>query len=275
MLAAAIEYYAARGHRHFAVIVPGRTILDKTIANFTPGHPKSLLTGMDVEPLIVTSENFATVDHADPEQVKLYVFSVQSLLKPTGKQGRRAHTFHETLGDAFYAYLKERDDLILFADEHHVYYGPSFSAAIRDLEPYVLAGLTATPHKSTPREQIVYAYPLAHAIADRLVKTPVIVGRHDERKDERTKLADGIRLLEAKRVAVERYCELTGAQPVNPVMLVIATTIEEAELASDTMRDPAFFEAGTPTLCSPCTRKRPTRRSPTSTRSRIRTAMCA
>lgn len=242
VLAAAIEYYAARGHKHFAVVTPGRTILDKTIANFTPGHPKSLLGGMDVEPVIVTAENFATVDHAADDRVRLYVFSVQSLIKPTGKQGRKTHTFHETLGDAFYEYLKARDDLILFADEHHVYYGRSFSQAIRDLEPYILAGLTATPHKDTPREQIVYAYPLAHAIADRLVKTPVIVGRHDERKDERTKLADGIRLLEAKRVAVERYCELTGAQPVNPVMLVIATTIEEAELTSATMRDPDFFE---------------------------------
>ena len=242
VLAAAIEYYAALGRRHFAVITPGRTILEKTIANFTPGHPKSLLEGMDVEPLIVTAENFATVDHAEEERVRMYVFSVQSLLKPTGKAGRKTHTFHETLGDAFYEYLKEREDLVLFADEHHVYYGKAFSQAIRDLEPSILVGLTATPHKDTPREQIVYAYPLAHAIADRLVKTPVIVGRHDERKDERTKLADGMRLLEAKRVAVERYCTLTGAKPVNPVMLVIATTIEEAELASDTMRDPGFFD---------------------------------
>jgi type III restriction enzyme len=241
VLAAAVEYYAERGHKHFAVVVPGRTILEKTIANFTPGHAKRI-QGMDVEPLIVTAENFATVDHADPEQVKLYVFSVQSLLKPTGKQGRKTHTFHETLGDAFYEYLKERDDLILFADEHHVYYGPAFSKAIRDLEPRILVGLTATPEKKTPREQIVYAYPLAHAIADRLVKTPVIVGRHDERKDPRTKLADGIRLLEAKRAAVERYCELTGRPTVNPVMLVIATTIDEADEVSATMREATFFE---------------------------------
>ena len=242
VLAAAIEYYAARGVTHFAVVTPGRTILEKTIANFTPGHPKSLLGGMDVEPLIVTAENFATVDHAEPDRVRLYVFSVQSLIKPTAKQGRRVHTFQETLGDAFYEYLQARDDLVLFADEHHVYYGKAFSQAIRDLEPRLLVGLTATPEKSTPREQIVYAYPLAHAIADRLVKTPVIVGRRDDRKDERTKLADGIRLLEAKRDAVERYCAVTGATPVNPVMLVIATTIEEAEGAAATFRDPQFFE---------------------------------
>jgi type III restriction enzyme len=242
VLAAAIEYWAARGVRDFAVVTPGRTILEKTVANFTPGHAKSLVGEMDAKPLVVTAENFATVDHAEPDQVKLYVFTVQSLVKPTAKQGRRVHTFQETLGDEFYGYLNALDDLVLFADEHHVYYGKAFSAAIRELEPHVLVGLTATPHKNTPREQIVYAYPLAHAIADRLVKTPVIVGRHDERADERTKLADGLRLLEAKRVAVERYCVLTGKPPLNPVMLVIATTIAEAEQVEADLRDPDFME---------------------------------
>jgi type III restriction enzyme len=150
IIAAAIEYLAARGHKNFAVVTPGRTILEKTIASFTPGHAKSLLGGMEVEPVIVTSENFATVDHAEPDAVRLYVFTVQSLTKPSGKQGKRTHTFHESLGDAFYAYLRELDDLVLFADEHHVYYGPQFSDAIRDLRPYALIGLTATPHKKTP-----------------------------------------------------------------------------------------------------------------------------
>jgi len=242
VLAAAIEYWAARGIRDFAVVAPGRTILEKTIANFTPGHPKSLVGEMDAKPLVVTAENFATVDHADDATPKVYVFTVQSLVKPTAKQGRRVHTFQETLGDEFYGYLKGLGDLVVFADEHHVYYGPAFSAAVRDLEPRVLIGLTATPDPKTPREEIVYAYPLAHAIADRLVKTPVIVGRHDERHDPRTKLADGLRLLDAKRVAVERYCALTGADPINPVMLVIATTIQEAEEVDSILRDPEFMD---------------------------------
>jgi len=155
IIAAAIEYYAERGHRNFAVVTPGRTILEKTLANFTAGHPKSLLDGMEVEPLLVTSENFATVDHAEPERVRLYVFTVQSLTKPSGKQGKRTHAFHESLGDAFYATLQGFDDLVLFADEHHVYYGPSFSDAVRDLQPHALIGLTATPHKKTPEEQLI------------------------------------------------------------------------------------------------------------------------
>ena len=243
IIAAAIEYFAERGHRNFAVVTPGRTILDKTVANFTAGHAKSLLGGMEVEPLLVTSENFATVDHAEPERVRLYVFTVQSLTKPSGKQGKKTHAFHESLGEAFYKTLQEFDDLVLFADEHHVYYGPAFSDAVRALRPHALVGLTATPHKKTPDEQLIYRYPLAAAIADRLVKTPVLVGRKDDRGGETlTKLSDGIRLLEAKRAAMDKWCALTERDPVNPILLVIAQTIDGAEEVAALVKVVSFFE---------------------------------
>lgn len=58
----------------------------------------------------------------------------------------------------------------------------------RELYPWLLLGLTATPHKRTPDDQIVYRYPLFAAIADKLVKTPVIVGRKDDRTDSLTKV---------------------------------------------------------------------------------------
>jgi type III restriction enzyme len=106
ILAAAIEYYAALGVRNFAVIAPGRTILNKTVANFTPGHAKSLLDGMDVEPIVITAENFNTAamraEMDDPEQVKLFIFTVQALLKPTTEVGRKTHKFQEGLGKGFY-----------------------------------------------------------------------------------------------------------------------------------------------------------------------------
>src|SRR5579862_8051692 len=41
IMAAALDYFAGDGVRDFAVITPGRTILDKTVADFTPGHAKS------------------------------------------------------------------------------------------------------------------------------------------------------------------------------------------------------------------------------------------
>ncbi len=244
VLAAGIEYFAAQGVRNFAVITPGRTILEKTVANFTPGHAKSLLGGMEVRPTVITSDNFATpamrAAMDDPEQVKLFIFTVQALTKPQTTLGRKTHKFQEGLGEAFYAHLQEQGDLVVFADEHHTYYGPAFSDAIRDLRPYVLIGLTATPHKKTPEELIIYRYPLAAAIADKLVKTPVIVGRQDDRADPQTKLLDGIRLLELKETAVTRWCKESGEAPVNPVMLVVARSIAEADEIEAILSDEQF-----------------------------------
>lgn len=244
VLGAAIEYLAGDGVRNFAVITPGRTILDKTVANFTAGHRKSLLAGMDVRPVVITSENFATpamrAEMEDPSAVKLFIFTVQALLNPESKVGRRTHKYQEGLGAAFYAHLQGLDDLVVFADEHHTYYGPAFSRAIRDLRPRVLIGLTATPHRRTPPDQIIYRYPLAAAIADQLVKTPVLVGRTDDRMDAHTKLLDGIRLLELKEQAIAAWAADTGIDPIGPVMLVIAPSIAEANEIEGILTDPSF-----------------------------------
>jgi type III restriction enzyme len=245
IIAGAIDYFTALGARNFAVITPGKTILRKTVANFTPGHAKSLLPGMEAQPVVITSENFATpvmrAAMENDEEVKLFVFTVQALLKPESETGRRTRKFQEGLGKAFYDHLQELDDLVVFADEHHTYYGKAFSTAIRELVPRALIGLTATPDKKTPPNQIIYRYPLAAAIADKLVKTPVLVGRKDDRVDSETKLRDGVRLLEAKAKAVDAYCAAKNRAPIKPVMLVIAPTIEEANRLEATLTSPDFF----------------------------------
>jgi len=247
IMAATIEYLTvSEGVRNFAIVTPGRTILNKTIANFTKGHPKSLLQYMGFEPVVITADNFASPTARaamdDDTRVKLYIFTVQALTKPTTKQGRRTHSYQEGLGAAFYSYLQETDDLVVFADEHHVYFGAAFSRTVRELNPFALIGLTATPHRNTPESQIVYRYPLAAAIADRIVKTPVLVGRSDERNDARTKLQDGIKLLEMKDRAIARYVATNTLPPITPIMLVIAPSIAEAEEITCIMEDPLFAD---------------------------------
>ncbi len=244
ILAAAIDYFAAEGVRNFAVIAPGRTILNKTVTNFTLGHKKSLLAGMETQPVVITSENFnspvmrAAMD--DPDAVKLYIFTVQALTNPTTKVARKTRKYQERLGQAFYERLQEAEDLMVFADEHHCYFGPAFATAVAELHPRVLIGLTATPHRLTPPEEIIFRYPLAAAIADRIVKTPVLVGRKDDLHDPATKLLDGIALLELKEKAIAMYCAESGADPINPLMLVIAPNIEEANEIEGIIRDPSF-----------------------------------
>jgi type III restriction enzyme len=105
----------------------------------------------------------------------------------------------------------------------------------------VLVGLTATPHKQTPKDQIIFRYPLAAAIADRLVKIPVIVGRKDDRTDSLTKLVDGITLLRTKEQAVASYADVIQAPRVNPVMLVVAKSIDDADEYGSILRSDEFF----------------------------------
>lgn len=246
VLMGALEFFvAARGVSDFVIITPGRTILEKTRDNLTPGHPKSLLGPMSFRPVVATADNFATpslrVAMDDPTEVKIYLFTVQSLIRPQSKTGRKTHKFQEGLGTEFYEHLQSIKSLVVFADEHHCYYGPAFSKAVRELNPWALIGLTATPDKKTPKEEIIYRYPLAAAVADKLVKTPVIVGRKDDRTDPLTKLTDGITLLKVKGDAISAYCNATGAARVNPVMLVVAKTIEDADEYGDIIRSSDFF----------------------------------
>lgn len=246
IITGSMEFFAAAyGIRDFVVVTPGTTILGKTRDNFTPGHPKSLLGPMSFRPVVITSDNFATpamrAAMDDESQIKVYLFTVQSLIRPESKTGRKTHRFQEGLGTEFYAHLQQIPNLVVFADEHHCYYGPAFSKAVRDLDPWVLVGLTATPDKKTPKKEIIFRFPLAAAIAEHLVKTPVIVGRRDDRSDLLTKLTDGVVLLHAKEEALKTYVESHDLEQVNPVMLVVAKDTAEADEYGAILRSSEFF----------------------------------
>lgn len=235
----------AYGVRDFVIVTPGKTILDKTKDNFTPGQKKSLLEPMSFKPVVITSDNFNTPvmrsAMEDETKVKVYLFTVQALTKPETKTGRKTHKFQEGLGTEFYAHLQAAKKVVVFADEHHTYYGDAFSKAVRDLKPWLLLGLTATPSKKTPEDQIIFRYPLAAAIADKLVKTPVIVGRRDDRHDPLTKMTDGVTLLDAKTQAINAYVEAHELEPVNPVMLVVAKDTAMADEYGDILKSSEFF----------------------------------
>ncbi len=65
IMAGAMEFLVGgHGVTDFVIITPGSTILNKTRDNFTPGHPKSLLEPMSFQPVVITTENFATRRYA-------------------------------------------------------------------------------------------------------------------------------------------------------------------------------------------------------------------
>ncbi len=240
-----VEYLAAAGIRNFLIVTPGRTILNKTVANFTDGHPKSILAGMETRPFVITAENFNTGNVAaalrDDGQVKLFVFTVQALVRPD-KSTRRVRKHQEWLGEDLYRYLQHADDLVVLADEHHVYRATakSFSSAVRDLDPMAVVGLTATPDKAD-LDKVIYQYALARAIADKYVKTPVLVGRKDDASGVEIRLRDGLLLLAAKQRAADAYADVTGKVRMNAVMFVIADTIDNANAVADVLKKPGMF----------------------------------
>ncbi len=167
LAAGLIEYLARNGVRTVLFVTPGTTIYEKTIANFTPGSAK-FVKGGTVEPLLITADNFARgqVGDAlhDAAQLKLFVFNVQQLIKPTANTSRKVRADDEFIGDSLYDHLRAAEDLVIIADEHHVYRSSAtaFSAAIRDLSPRALVGLTATPD-SADLDKVIYRYSLAEA----------------------------------------------------------------------------------------------------------------
>ncbi|RZT55948.1 type III restriction enzyme [Microcella alkaliphila] len=232
-----IEYLARNGVRNMLFVTPGTTIYEKTIANFTPGSRK-YVAGATIEPLLITAENFARgqVGDAlhDAATLKLFVFNVQQLIKPTANTSRKVRADDEFIGDSLYHHLRAAKDLVIIADEHHVYRSSAaaFSAAIRDLSPRALVGLTATPDPAD-LDKVIYRYSLAEAIADRLVKVPVVVYRQDGLKDIDTQLADAAHLRALREPAWHAYADQAGRERVSPVLFVVCQTIEDASLVAE------------------------------------------
>lgn len=253
LMSSLIEYLAQQGVRHVLVVTPGSTIQRKTLANFDAASAK-YVAGADIAPFIVTPDNFQAANVGsvlrNPQRLKVIVFNVQQLIRPTDKVSRKVRSEDENLGDALYSHLENADDLFVIADEHHVYRekAKAFSAAIRDLNPVALIGLTATPDKDD-YARVVFQYTLGEAIADGHVKVPVIVYRKDGTKDERTQLRDACQLLGHKEKSYEVYRQTSPDAPaIKPVLFVVCQTIEHASEVGQLLAQPGMIGDGSQVL---------------------------
>lgn len=248
LMAALVEYAAQQGVRNVMVVTPNSTIQRKTVANFDTASAKHV-RGAESSPVVVTPENFRTAQIGaqlrDPHRLKVFVFNVQQLTKPTEKTSRRTRTPDEVLGQALYEHLESVRDLIVIADEHHVYreQAVKFSGAVRDLGPLALVGLTATPDR-TDIPRIAFEYTLGEAIADGYVKIPVIVYRRGGISSDEVQLGDAVALLERKERSYRDYAAASGESPVRPVLFVVAQTVAEANRIGDLLAEDGFIGDG-------------------------------
>jgi len=249
LMSALIEYLATKGVRHVLVVTPGSTIQRKTLENFDAASTK-YVSGGEITPFIITPSNFQSGATAsalhDDSKLKVFVFNIQILLSPTTKANRRVHMDDENLGGPLYDYLESVSDLFIISDEHHIYHdhAVAFHAAIDQLHPQALVGLTATPDPST-YDKLVFQYTLAEAIADKYVKVPVIVYRKGGIPDETTQLRDACYLLEKKEAAYAVYREAHPNDPdIKPCLFIVCRNVSETQRIGALLAEPGFIGDG-------------------------------
>lgn len=270
LMGAFIAYlHQAHGIKHFMVLAPNLTIYNKLITDFTPNTPKYVLQGIDVfavnPPEIITGDNYESgrgVRNTDlfgsDEDVHINIFNISKINrdeKSAAKKGQapRIKRLSEYLGESYFEYLSNLDDLVLLMDESHRYRGTAGVNAINELRPVLGLELTATPQtekgtKTTPFQNVIFSYPLSSAMNDGFVKEPAVATRENFNPDaynedelERLKLEDGIRIHEATKVDLEVYARENDKPIVKPFVLVVAQNVEHAADIQKYLTSETFF----------------------------------
>lgn len=196
LMAAFVEYLRRQGVGNVVIVTPGKTVQAKTVQNFTPGSPR-YITGSVVPPEVVTPQDYsawvarqngaAQLSFGHEVPILAFIFNIQQLIAPKSTEGdthgntqdamrRKPRRFDENAGVLF-DYLKGLDDLVVIADESHLYGSSAiaFNAALKELDPAATIGLTASVDKKS--DHVIYHYPLFRAIQDKYVKAPVLAFR--------------------------------------------------------------------------------------------------
>lgn len=262
LMAAAIEYFRRQGLRNVMVVTPSLVVQDKTVQNFRHGTHR-YVSGFQVAPEVVSPQSYdawrvkqstpLSGDETDPSMV--FVFNVQQLVAPRKTdsssigtiEGQRTkiRKWQEDAG-SLYEYLTELEELIVIADESHLYgaSAKAFRQALRDLKPAATVGLTASASK---QDKVIYHYPLYQAISDGYVKAPVLVYRKSGYKGadaEERQLRDALSLLKNKEAAYATYRNNTpGAKKTKPALFVVCANVQHATETANLLRSPGYCDS--------------------------------
>jgi type III restriction enzyme len=265
LMGACISYlYLEKGVRNFFVLSPNLTIYEKLIEDFgNPSNPKYVFNGIAEfvhnRPVIITGDNYASLGGLfSDSEIRINVFNISKFNKdasnPRGKdkgQLPRIKRLAEYLGQSYWDYLSNLDDLVILMDEAHRYKADSSAAAVNDLKPIFGIELTATPldDRGNAFKNIVFEYNLAQALADgKFVKNPAIAYRSDfqaqgktDQDIERIKLEDAISLHEDVKTELEVFANATGNKKVKPFILIVCKDIAHARETLYYIQSKAFY----------------------------------
>lgn len=259
LMAGAVEYFRRQGLRNIMIVTPSLVVQDKTVQNFKEGA-RRYVHGFEVAPSVVSPQAYdewrmrqtALAGHETTEPSMVFIFNVHQLVAPKKTTKSKTGTveatrtkirkFQEDAGE-LYEYLTDLDDLIVIADESHLYgsSAKAFNRALKDLKPAATIGLTAS---ATKQDNVIYHYPLYKAISDGHVKSPVLVYRKSgytgDRADAR-QLRDALSLLRNKEAAYEAYIQANPQAPkTKPALFVVCANVDDATATAELLRGPAY-----------------------------------
>ncbi|WP_164201759.1 DEAD/DEAH box helicase [[Micrococcus luteus] ATCC 49442] len=262
-MAAMVEYLRVQGVRDVLIVTPSAIVQSKTVANFSPGHSK-YIEGSLVAPSVVTPADYDTwTDRSGRDRlfgggedaVQLFILNVHQLTPPKITDGETTGKGKEAVKRAFRTvressgnprdYLNSLEDLVIIADEHHLYgdTAKAFQAGIKDLKPAAIIGLTGSASED---DHVLFQYSLKQAITERYVKRPVIAfrkGGYGEHSEEQ-QLRDALTLLQVKADHYKSYQQVNPEQPkVNAALFVQCADVAHATQISHLLRGAEYFNS--------------------------------
>ncbi|MBE0393441.1 DEAD/DEAH box helicase [Flavobacterium sp. PL002] len=265
LMGAIITYlHLAKGMKNFFILAPNLTIYEKLIKDFgDPSYSKYVFNGIAEfvhnRPVIITGDNYAQQGGLFSESdIRINIFNISKFNsdnKGTKKGGvalaPKMKRLSEYLGESYWKYLSNLDDLVILMDEAHRYHADSSKNAINELNPVLGIELTATPfdEKGKIFKNVVYEYTLAKALSDGLyVKNPTIAKRKNFKKGDLTeseieliKLEDAISIHQQTKTDLELYALNYNEKLVKPFILVVCKDINHAKDISELVSSAQFY----------------------------------
>lgn len=254
--------YLEKGIKNFFVLAPNLTIYNKLIEDFAnPSHPKYVFQGLgefvNNTPRIITGDNYREIAQTSlfESDLKINVFNISKINSETrGGSTPKIRGMIEYLGEPYFDYLSNLDDLVLIMDESHHYRASRGMEVLNELNPILGLELTATPQvergsNTIKFKNVVYEYSLAKAIRDGFVKTPAVATRKDfdpsqysDDELDRIKLEDGVRIHEDTKVGLDIFARDNNVPAVKPFVLVVAKDTPHASKLKNLIKSPSFFD---------------------------------
>lgn len=260
LMGAFIAYlYITKNIKNFMIIAPNITIYNKLKKDFsddTLDNEKYVFKGLKEfvqnKPKIITGENYKEFGKSElfESDITINIFNIDKI----NKDEQSIKSLSEYIGQSYYDYLCEIEDLVILMDESHHYRADRGMSVINELQPILGLELTATPqiergNRTVKFNNIIYDYPLRNALLDGYVKDPFVATKKDfnpsnfsEEELDKIKILDGIKLHQNTKIKLEEYSKEHNVKLVKPFAMIICKNIEHGQQVLDYITSKNFFD---------------------------------